>query len=64
MPCFGGKLERRLSDHWVLGGGFEWQHSPDYAPSQAQVYLRYTFEPWQGALPSGTDSLQAYGDFK
>ncbi|MFC2971589.1 cellulose synthase complex outer membrane protein BcsC [Azotobacter bryophylli] len=61
---FGGKLERRLSDHWVLGGGFEWQHSPDYAPSQAQVYLRYTFEPWQGALPSGTDSLQAYGDFK
>lgn len=28
-----GLFERRLSDHWVMGGGFDWQHSDDYAPS-------------------------------
>lgn len=61
---FTGRLERRLDDHWVVGGAFGWQHSPDYAPSQLQLYLRYSFDPWQGALPLGTDSLQPYGDFK
>ena len=58
------RLERRLDDRWVLGGGFAWQHSPDYAPSQAQLYLRYSFDPWQGALPLGTDALQPYAEFK
>lgn len=57
-------LERRLSDHWVLGGGFTWQQSEDYAPSHAQLYLRYLFEPWQGALPLGGDSLTPYSEFK
>ncbi len=56
--------ERRLSDHWVLGGGFTWQQSEDYAPSYAQLYLRYLFEPWQGALPLGGDSLTPYSEFK
>lgn len=61
---FAARAERRLDDHWVFGGAFGWQHSPDYAPSQLQLYLRYSFDPWQGALPLGTDSLQPYGEFK
>jgi len=34
---FAARAERRLDDHWVFGGAFGWQHSPDYAPSQLQL---------------------------
>lgn len=57
-------VERRLGDHLVLGGAFSWQQTREYAPSYAQVYLRYLFEPWQGALPLGGDVLVPYSEFK
>lgn len=60
----GGLLERRLGDHWALGAGFTWQQSEDYAPSYAQLQLRYLFEPWQGALTLGGEPLEPYSEFK
>lgn len=59
-----GGVERRLNKHWVLGAGLDLQHSKDYAPSRGMLYLRYTFEPWQGSLPLGLDALTPYADFK
>lgn len=59
-----GGVERRLTNHWVLGAGLDLQHSKDYAPSRGMLYLRYTFEPWQGSLPLGLDALTPYADFK
>ncbi|WP_153242584.1 cellulose synthase complex outer membrane protein BcsC [Frateuria defendens] len=56
--------ERRLSNHLVLGGDFTLQHSRDYAPSHAQLYLRYVFEPWRGNLPLPVRPLTPYGDFR
>ncbi|MGF6400259.1 Flp pilus assembly protein TadD [Pseudomonas frederiksbergensis] len=55
-----GWVERRLSDHLVLGGGLAWQHSEDYAPSRALLYLRYTFDPWQGNLPLPVEPITPY----
>lgn len=57
-------VERRLSDHLVLGGGFTLQHSRDYAPQRVSLYLRYTFEPWQGNLSLVPSPLIPYGDFR
>ena len=57
-------IERRLSDHLVLGGHLSWQHSEDYAPSRAMLYLRYTLEPWQGSLPLPVGPLTPYADFR
>lgn len=59
-----GGIERRLSKHMVLGAGIDLQHSKDYAPSRGMLYLRYTFEPWQGSLPLGLKTLTPYADFK
>ncbi len=56
--------ERRLSDHWVLGGAFEVQKSEDYSPNRAMLYLRYTLEPWRGDLPLPVSPIKAYSDFK
>lgn len=57
-------LERRLSDHFVLGAAATLQRSRDYSPDSAQVYLRYTFEPWQGNLPLPVAPLIPYGEFR
>lgn len=59
-----GLVERRLSDHLVLGGGVLYQHSDDYAPSRAMLYLRYTFDVWQGNLPMPVQPLIPYADFR
>lgn len=59
-----GLVERRLSDHLVLGGGVLYQHSEDYAPSRAMLYLRYTFDPWQGNLPLPVQPLIPYAQFR
>lgn len=56
--------ERRLDDHWVLGAGFTAQRSKDYAPNRALLYLRYSFEPWQGNLPLPVNPLKPYADFR
>ncbi|MES2869742.1 MAG: cellulose synthase complex outer membrane protein BcsC [Pseudomonadota bacterium] len=56
--------ERRLTDNWVVGGGILLQHSEDYAPSRAMLYLRYTFDVWQGNLPLPVQPLTPYADFR
>lgn len=58
-----GTLERRLSDHFVLGGALDWQYSEDYAPSRGALYLRYSALPWQGDLPLPPEPLAPYADF-
>jgi Tfp pilus assembly protein PilF len=59
-----GAFERRLSDRWALGGGFDWQHSDDYAPSHAVFYVRYLFEPWRGNLALPVTSLEPYSEWR
>ncbi|UVL86471.1 BCSC C-terminal domain-containing protein [Pseudomonas sp. B21-028] len=59
-----GFIERRLGDHLVLGGGLTWQHSEDYAPSRALLYLRYVFDPWQGNLPLPVEPITPYADWR
>lgn len=59
-----GVAERRLDNHWVLGGGIDWQKGKEYAPSRFMLYLRYSFEPWQGDLPLPPRPLTPYADFK
>src|SRR5690606_3078338 len=59
-----GVAERRLDNHWVLGGGVDWQKGKEYAPSRFMLYLRYSFEPWQGDLPLPPRPLTPYADFK
>ena len=59
-----GLVERRLSDNLVLGGGLLYQHSEGYAPSRAMLYLRYTFDTWQGNLPLPVQPLIPYADFR
>lgn len=56
--------ERRLYDHWVLGGGFDWGRSKDYSPSHAFMYLRYVFKPWRGNLKLPVEPLTPYADWK
>lgn len=57
-------IERRINKHVVLGAGLDLQHSKDYAPSRGMLYLRYTFEPWQGSMPLGPEPMLPYADFK
>jgi predicted Zn-dependent protease len=59
-----GVVERRLSDHWVVGSGISWQHSEGYAPSHAMLYLRYTFDLWRGSLPMPIEPVTPYGDMR
>ncbi|HDS1819850.1 TPA: cellulose biosynthesis protein BcsC [Pseudomonas putida] len=59
-----GLFERRLSDQWVVGGGFDWQHSDDYAPSHGMLYLRYLFEPWRGNLALPVTPLEPYSEWR
>lgn len=59
-----GLAERRLTDNLVLGGGLLYQHSEGYAPSRAMLYLRYTFDAWQGNLPLPVEPLIPYADFR
>ncbi|KQB52458.1 cellulose synthase [Pseudomonas endophytica] len=59
-----GLVERRLTDNLVLGGGLLYQHSEGYAPSRAMMYLRYTFDAWQGNLPLPVQPLGPYADFR
>ena len=59
-----GLFERRLSDHFVLGGGVSLLQSDEYAPSRALLYLRYSFMPWRGDLALPIEPLQPYADFR
>jgi Flp pilus assembly protein TadD len=57
-------LERRLTNHLVLGSGIALQHSEGYAPSRAMLYLRYTFDEWQGNLPMPIEPVAPYADMR
>ncbi|EQM81420.1 cellulose synthase [Stutzerimonas stutzeri MF28] len=59
-----GLFERRLTDHFVLGGGFSLLQSDEYAPSRAMLYLRYSFAPWRGDLALPVEPLLPYADFR
>lgn len=58
------QVERRLSDHLMLGTGVSLQHSEGYAPSRAMLYLRYNFDEWQGNLPMPIEPVTPYGDMR
>ncbi|WP_426143353.1 cellulose synthase complex outer membrane protein BcsC [Pseudomonas sp. DWP3-1-2] len=58
------KVERRLTNHLVLGSGISLQHSEGYAPSRAMLYLRYTFDEWQGNLPMPIEPVTPYADMR
>jgi hypothetical protein len=47
-----------------LGSGIVWQHSEGYAPSRGLIYLRYTFDPWQGNLPLPVEPITPYADMR
>ena len=59
-----GLFERRLSDHFVLGGALNWVYSEDYAPSNALLFLRYNFAPWRGDLALPVEPLEPYAAFR
>lgn len=59
-----GLFERRLSDHFVLGGGVSLLQSDEYAPSRALLFLRYNFMPWRGDLALPVEPLTPYADFR
>lgn len=56
-------VERRLTEHWRVGGRVDIQQADDYAPSHATLFLRYTFKPWQGDLDLPPQPLTPYADF-
>lgn len=57
-------VERRLSGHWVLGGQVSYDHSQDFAPSSALIYVRYRFHDWQGDLSLPVEPITPYADFR
>jgi len=57
-------VERRLGDHFVLGAAGTLQRSRDFSPNTFQLYLRYSFKPWQGNLPLPVSPLVPYGEFR
>lgn len=59
-----GMFERRLSDHFVLGGALNWVYSEDYAPSNALLFVRYNFAPWRGDLSWPVAPLLPYAAFR
>ncbi|MHB0818541.1 cellulose synthase complex outer membrane protein BcsC [Stutzerimonas stutzeri] len=59
-----GMFERRLTDHFVLGGALNWVYSDDYAPSNALLFVRYNFAPWRGDLSWPVEPLQPYAAFR
>ncbi|WP_107850630.1 cellulose synthase subunit BcsC-related outer membrane protein [Oceanimonas marisflavi] len=56
--------EYRLNEHWILGGGLNWQVSEDYAPGHGFVYLRYHFGPWLGDLDMPVAPLTPYAEWR
>jgi len=40
------------------------QHSEGYAPSRVMLYLRYTFDEWQGNLPMPIEPITPYSDMR
>jgi len=43
-------LEYRSGAHWSIGGWLDIDRSAYYAPNRLMFYVRYWFEPQQGAV--------------
>lgn len=57
-------LERRLGSHFIIGGLVNLQQSTDYTPSHLSLFLRYSFEGWQGNMDMPIVPLIPYSDFR
>ncbi|WP_454780641.1 cellulose synthase complex outer membrane protein BcsC [Legionella sp. WA2022007384] len=57
-------LERRLGSHFIVGGLVDIQRSTDYTPSHLSLFLRYSFEGWQGDLDMPIVPLVPYSNFR
>ncbi|KTD67127.1 Cellulose synthase operon protein C precursor [Legionella steelei] len=57
-------LERRLGSHFIVGGLVDIQQSTDYTPSHVSLFLRYSFEGWQGDMDMPIIPLVPYSNFR
>ncbi|CAM2787563.1 Cellulose synthase operon protein C precursor [Legionella steigerwaltii] len=57
-------VERRLGSHFIVGGLVNIQQSTDYTPSHASLFLRYSFEGWQGDMDMPIIPLVPYSNFR
>lgn len=57
-------IERRLGSHFVIGGLVDIQRSTDYTPSHLALFLRYSFEGWQGDMSMPIVPLIPYSNFR
>ncbi|OAT34799.1 cellulose synthase complex outer membrane protein BcsC [Proteus myxofaciens] len=57
-------VEHRLTPHWFIGGAIDIQQAKNYTPSHALLYLRYSFDGWNGDLDLPPNPLTPYADFK
>lgn len=57
-------VERRLTTHFFLGAGVDIQRSRDYTPSHAFLYLRHSWDGWQGSLDSPPHPLRPFADYR
>ena len=57
-------LERRLGSHFIIGGLANIQQSTDYTPSHLSLFIRYSFEGWQGDVDMPIIPLIPYSNFR
>lgn len=57
-------IERRLGSHFTIGGLVDIQRSTDYTPSHLSLFLRYSFEGWQGDMNMPIVPLVPYSNFR
>ncbi|RUR23352.1 cellulose synthase complex outer membrane protein BcsC [Legionella qingyii] len=57
-------IERRLGSHFIIGGLVDIQQSTDYTPSHLSLFLRYSFEGWQGDMDMPIVPLIPYSNFR
>ncbi|MGL5344090.1 MAG: cellulose synthase complex outer membrane protein BcsC [Plesiomonas sp.] len=55
--------EHRLTPHWFVGAAFDLEKSDTYTPSHGLLYLRYSFNGWNGDLLLPPEPLTPYADF-
>ncbi|MCT8248581.1 cellulose synthase complex outer membrane protein BcsC [Proteus faecis] len=57
-------VEHRITPHWFIGVAIDIQQAKNYTPSHALMYLRYSFDGWNGDLDLPPNPLIPYADFK
>ncbi|WP_131794289.1 cellulose synthase complex outer membrane protein BcsC [Fluoribacter gormanii] len=57
-------LERRMGSHFIIGGLVDIQRSTDFTPSHFSLFLRYSFEGWQGDMDMPIVPLVPYSNFR